>query len=444
MRDSNVRISAVTAGLPAQKAGMRKNDVVVSVNGRTVVDEFDFRFHAACDESRIVVRRGGRLRVLSMRRPCGVALGVQFAHRPPLRCANRCVFCFIDQMPKGLRKSLYVKDEDIGHSFTNGNYVTLSTTPYEELDRVAGLGLSPLFVSVHATHTGIRRTMLGNRRACDVMDQLRFLGKSGVSFHTQIVVCPGYNDGKVLRDTMRDLLSLKQGLLSVAVVPVGLTKHRCGLHALRPVTAEIARSTISLVDQLGKKDAVKNGAHGARSARRLFCADEFFICAKMPIPPRGYYEDYPQAGNGVGLVRQLLEEWKSVKKSMPVSRNNSRSRQKSLLIVTSESAAGFIQSIALDINRLFPRLTVRVARVKNEFFGGHVTVAGLITGRDIIRTVRRQAGRWDRIVIPDIVFNRHGHTLDGYSVRRLEKELGYSVSVVDSVKNLVSLPLFSI
>ncbi len=440
MHDHNVRVFSVVAGLPAAKSGMRKNDIVLSVNGRPVIDEFDFRFHAACDESRVIVRRKGALRELTMRRPSGMQLGVQFAHRRIRRCANRCLFCFIDQMPPGLRKSLYVKDEDIGHSFANGNYVTLSTTPPCELERVAELGLSPLFVSVHATQNDIRRRLLGNRHANDIMDQLRFLGKMGVSFHTQIVVCPGYNDGAVLNTSIRDLFSLKQGLLSVAIVPIGLTRYR--RHALRPVTAEIARSTISMAEPLGENDAGKNGR------RRLFCADEFFICAKMAMPPRAYYEDYPQIGNGVGLVRQLLEEWKAVRrgilargdsKALRNAEGNKRIRLRRVMIVTSESAACFLETIASDMNLLFPGLSARIAPVKNEFFGGHVTVAGLLTGRDIIRAVRRDPADSDLIIIPRIIFNHRGFTLDGFSVQRLEKDIGAPVSVVDSLKMMASL-----
>jgi putative radical SAM enzyme (TIGR03279 family) len=447
MLDTGMRVISLAAGLPAAKSGLRKNDVVVSVNRHPVIDEFDFRFHTACDESRIVVKRGNGLVRLTIRRPSGIGLGVQFAQRSVRRCSNRCVFCFIDQMPPGLRRSLYVKDEDIGHSFTNGNYVTLSATPYDELERVAGLGLSPLFVSVHATQDDIRRKMLGNCKAYAIMDQLRFLARSGISFHTQIVVCPGYNDGAVLRSSIRDLLSLKQGLLSVAIVPVGLTKHR-RRHPLRHVTAEIARSTVSLVEKFGENDARKHGG------RKVFCADEFFICAKMPIPPRAYYQDYPQIGNGVGLVRQLLEEWKAVKRRLsrqrvwmqpePESSDAQKRAQKRVMIITSESAAGFLAAIASDMNLIFPCVDTRVAVAKNEFFGSHVTVAGLLTGRDIMRTVRRMPGPWDWIIVPGIVFNQRGYTLDGYSASRIEKDLGMPVSSVDSLKILVSLPAFSI
>jgi putative radical SAM enzyme (TIGR03279 family) len=440
MQDTGMRVISVAAGFPAAESGLKKNDIVVSVNRHPVIDEFDFRFHTACDESHIVVRRGKGLMRLTIRRPSGVGLGIRFAQRPVRRCANRCLFCFIDQMPPGLRKSLYVKDEDIGHSFTNGNYVTLSTTPYDELERVAGLGLSPLFVSVHATQDAVRRVMLGNCKAYAIMDQLRFLAQSGVSFHTQIVVCPGYNDGAVLRSSIRHLLSLKHGLLSVAIVPVGLTKHR-RRHPLRPVTAELARSTVSLVEKIGENDARKHGR------RRVLCADEFFICAKMAIPPRDYYGDYPQIGNGVGLVRQLMEEWKAVKRRISRRRNlkgPGRRAVRRVMIITSESAADYLAAIASDMNRIFPRVDTHAVAVKNEFFGGHVTVAGLLTGRDIMRTIRRMAGPWDRVIVPGVIFNHRGHTLDGFSALRIEKDLGLPVSSVDSLKILVSLPVFSI
>jgi putative radical SAM enzyme (TIGR03279 family) len=435
-----LRVLSVLSGLPAAQGGMRKGDVVVSVNGRPVKDEFDFRFHTACDSSRIVVRRRRAVVRLTVRRSGTEGLGVRFHQAAVGRCANRCLFCFIDQMPRGLRKSLYVKDEDIGHSFSNGNYVTLSTTPYDELDRIAGIGLSPLYVSVHATQNRIRRTMLGNRHAYDVMEQLRFLGKREVSFHTQIVVCPGYNDGTVLLRSVSDLLSLRAGLQSIAIVPVGLTRYRT--RPLDGVTAENARSMISTVGPLGESDKKEH------SRRRLFFADEMFLTAGITIPPRSYYEGYPQIENGVGLVRQLLEEWKTVRRRvrprspMPAGRKTVPSRR--ILIVTSESAAIFLGNIAADIKGLFPGIRAETCPVTNRYFGGGVSVAGLLTGADIVRAVHRCAGRPDRIVVPRVVFNHQGYTLDGYSAGRLETALGAPLSVVDSALALVSLPIFSI
>jgi putative radical SAM enzyme (TIGR03279 family) len=441
MMDRNdLRVLSVGAAQPAANGGLQKGDVIVSVNGRPVKDEFDFRFHTACDTSRIIVRRKGTIVRLTVRRPANTALGVRFARTSVLRCANRCVFCFIDQMPRGLRKSLYVKDEDIGHSFANGNYVTLSTTPYDELDRIAGIGLSPLYVSVHATQNSVRRTMLGNRYAYDVMEQLRFLGKKGVSFHTQIVVCPGYNDGDVLRRSVTDLLSLRAGLLSIAVVPVGLTKHRT--LPLDGVTVDNARSMIALVGPLGESDKKKHGG------RRLFFADELFLNAGIPVPPRAYYEGYPQIENGVGLVRQLREEWKAVRRDL-LSRKHGHAGGKAgrtlrVLLITSESAVGLLGRIAADLNLLVPGVHVDACPVKNGFFGGGVTVAGLLTGADIVRTVRECALRPDHIVVPRVVFNHQGHTLDGYSAARLETALAAPLSIVDSAAALASIPLFSI
>jgi len=432
---SDLRVLSVDAGTAAKNSGMKRGDVVVSVNGRPISDEFDFRFNAACEVSRVTVRRAGEQKLLVLRRAPNAMLGVHFVQRPLSRCANRCVFCFIDQMPKGLRKSLYVKDEDLGHSFTNGNYVTLSATSYEELERVAGIGLSPLFISVHATDNTVRRRMLGNRCAFDVMDQLRYLAKNDVSFHTQIVVCPGYNDRKVLRQSVRDLLSLSSGLLSIAIVPVGLTQFR--RLPLSPVTGPDARAIMTTVSALGDADKRKHGS------RRVFCADELFIKAGRSMPPTAYYEDYPQIENGVGLVRQLLDEWRIVRRTLMPSRSVLRQRlqrfETRILLITSHSAAGYLDRIAKHINRLKPGVIVETCPVENEFFGRRVTVAGLLTGRDIIRTVRRRKGRRDRIMVPAVTFNYRGFTLDGWSAKRLEKELGTPLSVIGSLDTLVSL-----
>ena len=293
-----LHIRFVKHGSPAYKAGLRKGDSIVSVNGERVNDGLEFGFFSARSRATIQAIRGNTRIVCIMLRPSGKAAGVLFREKPILRCGNRCIFCFIDQMPPGFRKSLYVKDEDYRHSFTNGNYITLSHTPRSRLLRIARLGLSPLYVSVHASDSGVRRRMLGNPIAFDIMKQLRFLERRAVRFHTQVVVCPGINDGRVLRKTIQDLLTLKAGLLSIAVVPVGLTRHR--KTPLVPVNRADALYICREVSRISDRHAAVEGR------RRVFCADEFFIKAKLPIPPKKYYEDYPQIENGVGLVRRIL------------------------------------------------------------------------------------------------------------------------------------------
>lgn len=338
-------------------------------------------------------------------------------------------------MPPGLRKSLYVKDEDITHSFLNGNYVTLSAMSDGQLGRIGRLGLSPLYVSVHATHPCVRRMMLGNPRSRDIMEQLRRLQRLRISFHTQIVVCPGFNNGPVLAKTLADLLTLGQSLLSIAVVPVGLTKHR--RFPLAAVDKKEALRICEKVNAAGDADEKKNGG------RRIFCADELFIKAGLAIPSKRYYEQYPQIENGVGLVRQLLEEARTVKRRLASERVASHGKRrgtlKKILCLTSASALPYVDGIMAEVCRLKKNVTVNVMPVVNDYFGDSVTVAGLLTAADMIKTVRQAAAVWDRVMVPGVAFNRRGHTLDGWSISRLRARLGMRVDAATTLSDMVPL-----
>jgi putative radical SAM enzyme (TIGR03279 family) len=433
MQARGLLIRLVEKGLPGWKAGLRKGDVVLSINSQPVMDEVDFRFGTAQPVSEIQVRRKMVVLTKVLKRPSRALVGVRFADQGVARCSNHCIFCFIDQMPKGLRRSLYIKDEDARHSFANGNYVTLGGMSFEELERICSIGLSPLYVSVHATDPRVRRTMLGNRHIPNIMPQLSFLEKNGISFHTQIVVCPGFNNGVILARSIDDLRSFTRGLLSIAVVPVGLTRYRRNI--LRHVDRDEARRICSHVMPASEKDRRRYGR------RRIFLADEMFLLAGLPIPPRSYYEDYPQIENGVGLVRMLLDEWEKIKHVWKHTRPPARkcSRNGRILIVTSESAFPFQKKIAAQLNGILPGVAAEAFAVRNEFFGGKVTVAGLLTGKDIIKQVKAMKTRWNRIVLPGIIFNSRGHTLDGYSAERIRKSLGVRIAVVHSLEELVQL-----
>jgi putative radical SAM enzyme (TIGR03279 family) len=391
------------------------------------------RFGTAQPVSHLAVRRGGRTFCVKLVRPPNVELGMRFADAALSLCANHCIFCFIDQMPAGLRKTLYVKDEDVKHSFANGNYVTLGAMTYEELDRLCSLGLSPLYVSVHATDKRVRQRMLGNTNIGDIMHQLGFLEKNGVGFHAQIVVCPGFNNGAVLEQSIRDLCTFTRGLLSVAVVPVGLTRFKKKM--LEPVDRNEAGRICFTVNALSDADMRRRGT------RRVFLADELFILAGLPIPKRQYYEDYPQLENGIGLVRTLLDEWRGVKRELAVAGPHAQRKSPApkILVVTSESAHPYLARIARELSTRGAGARVAAVAAKNRFFGGGVTVAGLLTARDIIRTVKRTGGQWDCVAIPAVVLNFRGHTLDGYSVRRIGKAVGARVTAIRSIGELVKL-----
>jgi putative radical SAM enzyme (TIGR03279 family) len=428
---SGLRVRALPRTSPFFRAGLRAGDFILSVNGERVVDELDFRFSTAAELARLEIQRGATPRSLSVERDAGSFPEIEFFQKPIRRCANRCIFCFIDQMPPGLRRRLYIKDEDLAYSFLNGNYVTLTNARAADMEKIATLGLSPLFISVHATDPLVRGRMLGISRAPAIMEQLSLLRKKNIRFHTQIVVCPGYNDGAVLASTVRDLFSLGESLVSIAVVPVGLTRFR--KFPLEGVNSEFARQICLSIGALSDRDAARHGV------RRLFCSDEFFLKAALPIPHRAYYEEYPQIENGVGLIRQLIDEWNFAKNRARKRANKPALRGKKYLLLTAASPFPYLKTIGEELMRLAPGLTVQVEGVTNNFFGASVTVAGLLTARDVIRGARAAARdrRFDCVLLPGAMFNYAGFTLDGYGERRLSKEIGIPVRVVRSIGEIL-------
>ncbi len=428
-----LRIIKVPMSSPAYTAGLRKHDIILSVNDEPVEDDLDFSFHSACEYMEIRVLRKNVPKTFHITRKPGKLLGIEFSAHPVSRCRNKCIFCFIDQLPDGLRRNLYVKDEDCRYSFLNGNYVTLTSITKSEIDKVIRLRLSPLYVSVHATDPEVRIKMLNNRKAGRIMEQLGSLANSDIAFHAQIVVCPDINDGDILQKTIKDLLSFQNALLSIAVVPVGLTNHR--KKHLKPVLSKQARAICKITDVLSKKDKNKIGK------RRVFVADELFIKAGLPVPGDGYYEDYPQIENGVGLIRLLLDEWKLCKKELSAgdSRKKKSVRRKQYCIITSVSAHPFIQEIVEELSQHFPLCDMSILPVYNRFFGESVTVAGLITARDIIKTVRMTNRQWDTVVLPEVLLNYRKYTLDGYSIKRMGAALSTRTVSVEGISQLVAL-----
>jgi putative radical SAM enzyme (TIGR03279 family) len=437
-------VRRVPRGSPLYRAGVRSGDKITAVNGQRVADELDFRFHAASPRLQIALIRNGALRTVGAERAQGSFLNIEFHEKAIRRCVNRCIFCFIDQMPPGLRKRLYIKDEDLTHSFLNGNYITLTNASDEMLQRVVRLGLSPLFISVHATDPVVRRRMFGvRRRLPPIMDQLGFLAHNGIRLHTQIVVCPGYNDGAVLASTVAALLSFgPESMLSIAVVPVGLTRFRRQTTPLAPVDRAGAEKICRTISAASDRDRALHGK------RRLFLSDEFFLRAGYAIPPAAYYEDYPQIGNGVGLVRQMLDVWDAVEPAFSPAgkrrlrlrcrrKKRLRIRQKKYLLLTSQSAFPFIRTIAAQVQQVHDK-PVHVEPVTNRFFGETVTVAGLLTAQDAISAIRKacRAQHFDSVLLPAVMFNYAGYTLDGWSAKRIAKRVSVPVQVLDSIEEL--------
>lgn len=430
VKKPGLKIKSIESESIFSQTDIRRGDIVVAVNGDEIEDELDFRFFTADYHLDIIYQRNGESRTCSIMRPEGVPTGVAFYENPIGRCRNRCIFCFIDQMPPGLRQGLYIKDEDIKHSFVNGNYVTMTSLKQSDLEKTVRLGISPLFVSVHATDQQVRTQMLGVKKAPQVLEQLKFLTKYGIMIHTQIVVCPGYNDGEVLKNTIQDLFNLGESIRSIAVVPVGITKFR--KNPLKMVERENAVEILSITTDISERMKNTDGF------RRLFCADELYIKAGQKIPSYSHYEDFPQMGNGVGLIRMQLENWRLAKKSVQAGTRKFVTKKK-VLLLCSVSASTFIRKIVEEIMAISKELLIEVAAVENDFFGATVTVAGLLTAKDVLRILKTKKGKYDYTCLPSVMFNGAGVTIDGYSLDRIMKNCGMKIRCAEYVSDLFTL-----
>ena len=413
-------ITAIDPHSPAERAGIRVGERLTSINGHTVVDVLDYRFYGYDAECDVVLEEKGQTRQVHIRKAEGRDLGLNFETYlmdTMHRCANHCVFCFVDQMPPGMRESLYVKDDDERLSFLLGNYTTLTNLSEREAQRIIDLHISPINVSVHTTNPRLRCTMLGNKQAHVSLDYMRRFGAAGIQMNGQIVVCPGWNDGDELRRTMADLMEI--GFYSCSVVPVGITKHRHGLARLSPVTRDTAREIIAIADEFGAKCLREKGT------RMFFCADELYLKGELPLPEDDYYEEYRQLENGVGLLRSLEQEFMAALRFA-----DAPSSPAPFTIATGVSAAPFLAALLQRAQAQFPAIQGKVVAVENDFFGHTIDVAGLLTGQDIAAQLKgNMLGR--RLLIP-LHMLRHGETvfLDDYTTERLGRELDARVQVV--------------
>ena len=416
---AGVRVESVAAGSPADRAGIRPGDRILSASGRPVADLLDLHFLTA--RARFALRwrdASGAERERNFRL-AGGALGLFPEAIRVRRCRNRCIFCFVHQLPKGLRRSLYVKDEDVRLSFLHGQYVTFSDLSVEETRKVLRYRMSPLYVSIHTTDPELRRRMLGIRHARDVMETMRLLTRGGIALHGQIVVCPGVNDGEGLRRSLRELSALRPGLRTVAVVPVGLTAHRGGLPPLRPVTRGEARDTLAMLRDLRKE--LRDGEDGEPFA---VPADEYYILAGERFPGRGAYGSFPQTENGVGLVRRFLDEEARLfrRRSWPAGGTGGT-------VVTGRSAARIISEFLVEFSHR-ARARFDLVPVTNRLMGESVTVTGLLGGNDILEA----AGGKVRgvLYVPSVTLRDAGDLfLDGVSPAELSRQTGAEVRVFE-------------
>jgi putative radical SAM enzyme (TIGR03279 family) len=411
-------IESVYDGSPAQRAGLRAGDRVVRLNGLEVRDLLDLRFHAA-GESEIdleVLRGGDPLRVL-VERAEGDDLGVEFAADRIRTCGNRCVFCFIDQNPAGLRPTLYVKDEDYRLSFLHGNFVTLTNMKEWEIRRVVEQRLSPIYLSVHSSNPGTRRRLLRSRRERDIFPILDYFRDNQIVMHTQVVLCPGFNDGDDLEATIRDLAAYYPAVQSLAIVPLGMTDHREGLIALDPITPEMAEGLLEQAERHQRRFQASWGR------RFVYLADEWYRLLGRPVPPEPHYDGFPQLENGIGMTRVFLNRLARQRRIFPWRDD----RKRRVTVITGSLFQPILKpALAAKLARTGEPVEAFVAGVENEFFGRRVTVAGLLAGRDILR-VLRGLDLGDAVFIPPSTLNDDDLFLDDLSLEGLRAEIGVPV-----------------
>ena len=418
---SGLRIDAVVPGSIADEMGIEPGFTLVAINGQPVRDIVDYNYLAAEYELTLEVEdAAGELWELEIERDEDEQLGLIFPAPQPAQCGNKCVFCFVHQLPRGLRSPLYVKDEDFRLSFLYGNYVTLANVTDADLLRIVEQRLSPLYVSVHATDPQLREELLGTREIRPVMEVMERLATAGITMHTQVVLCPGLNDGEALERTVHDMVSLHPRVASLAIVPVGLTRHRRGLPRLSPVDAEYARKFLS--DWLPCSHAIASEL----GEPFLFLADEFFIKAGMPFPHLDEYGDLPQLENGVGMIPLFLTDAEeALRKARRIA------SQPEVTIVTGESPYSFLRDY---VERLAARTgaILRVVPVPNRLFGKGVTVTGLVAGQDIVSVLKgKELG--SAVIVPDVMLKEgEGVFLDDLSVAGLQEVLGVNVLVAEA------------
>ena len=430
MRKNHQIISDVLPGSPAERAGLLRGDTLLSINGEPVIDLVDYEYLTANETIKFEIRaQDGEVKTVTIRKDDYEPLGLSFATSlmDNMRtCRNHCVFCFIDQMPKGGRSSLHVKDDDWRMSFIMGNYVTLTNLDEREIDRIIRRRVSPLYVSLHASDPDVRRAMMKNTRAGDIVPQLKRLVEAGLEFHLQIVLCPGLNDGETLRRSIDDMLELFPAAQSLAIVPVGLTRHRDGLYTLRNYTPQEARRLIDEIETLQARLFARLGT------RFVFLADEWYTMSGITLPKHEAYEGFVQIENGVGLLRLFEGEMLDALEGRTPLKQPRR-----FLMAGGVSAEPFFRD---SYRQLLPYgITIDTRAVQNHYFGESVTVGGLVTGSDLIGQLKGEDfGR--ALLIPRAMLKADEEVfLDGVTLQDAEAALNTRILPVATGEDLVEI-----
>lgn len=418
-----VKIYNVTKGSHAEKVGIKSGETLLKINSNEIVDVLDYRFYQVNRQLSLEISDGEKERTVEITKGEYDEIGLEFETYlmdEQHSCRNKCIFCFIDQLPKGLRKSLYFKDDDSRLSFLFGNYITLTNITEHEIERIIKMHISPINVSVHTTNPDLRCKMMNNRFAGDALKNLKRFADAGITLNCQIVACPGINDGDELLRTMRDLENL--GVEMTAIVPVGLTAYRDGLYPLVPYNKETAAQTLDLIEQYGDMCKEKHG-------RRIFFAgDEFYILAEREIPAPEFYEDFSALEDGVGMIAYLTDDVKWALEEL----ENDENPNHTVTVACGTGVFPFMKKIMAMINEKFPNITINTQPIKNNFFGGGVNVSGLVTGGDLINQLKgKNIG--ERLIIPSSMLRFENDLfLDDVSIDDVERELKVELIAVNN------------
>ncbi len=421
----SVIVKSVLKGSPAHKAGIKAGDKLVSINGNPIMDVLDYRFYQ--NNTKLIVEyinSLGKIKSKKVKKDEYDELGLEFQTYlmdEKRSCRNKCIFCFIDQLPKGLRDTLYFKDDDSRLSFLFGNYITLTNITEHEVERIIKMHISPVNISVHTTNPELRVKMMNNRFAGEALQIIKRFNDAGIKLNCQLVLVPEWNDGDELVRSLSDL-TVMENIDCIAAVPVGLTGHREGLADIKPFCKETAEKTIDIIEEFAEK-CYKNGGK-----RRIYAADEFYILAERPLPEAYYYEEFLQLENGVGLVPLLKSEFASALEECDYKLKEKRI----ITLVTGEAAYPFIKEMVDKAVKKWDNLECNVVAIKNNFFGGEITVAGLVTATDIIDQLGGK-GLGQELLIPSVMLRDGGDMfLDSITLDELCEKLEVKVTPVNN------------
>ena len=420
-----VKITGIVPGSPAAKAGIQPGDVLISINKNPIVDVLDYRFYMTDIHLELLLHNEAKeLRTVSVRKGEYDDLGLEFETYlmdKQMGCRNKCIFCFVDQTPKGMRPSLYFKDDDTRMSFLFGNYTTLTNLKDGDIERIIKMHISPINISVHTTNPELRVEMMGNPSAGEKLRYIKMLTDGGIKVNSQLVLCPGINDGEELERSIRDLSVLCPNLQSIAVVPVGITKHRDGLYPLRTFTAEEAKRVVEITERWGDKLGEE------QESRIVYASDEFYLLAGLPIPEPEFYGDFDQLDNGVGLMALLKQEFRAA-----MMQAGEFQEEKHITIATGELAYPMLCEFAQQVMERYPTAHISVEKIVNDFFGHSVTVAGLVCGQDLIAQLKgKQLG--SELLIPSTMLrHEQDRFLDDVTREEVEEALSVRLTTTEN------------